>query len=432
MLEKTLPLFRKRGLLNPLMALAQSGGKILKRMKPRQVRERLKNEEKYKARERRVLDAIFMKHEPDRVPAIGNGVNFFPAKYAGMTCAEYMYDFKKMKIAMRKMDDFDLDMHFNYNILAFGKLADRTGQNLLKLPGHHIDKDSGYQYNEINRLKAEEYERFVSEGMQFLVEEIAPRCGTVFAKKGVDRLKTETLVMLETMKFGAFLLQSSALMQAMGHYNIFGTFGMPPFDIMSFVFRDIHNLSRDMMKRQYREKIREICERMNKWLFALYTTLPKVTGQPGVWFVIERAFSLSPRQFEQFYWPTLKKLIIGMVEEGLIPFLTMESDVTHLVHFLREIPPRIARRCVFNCDTTDIFEANRILDGHMCIAGNIPLSTMCVGTPNDVEKYCERLFAELKPGGGFLLSPALGIPDEGRPENVQAYIKYAQKYGKYT
>ncbi len=124
-------------------------------------------------------------------------------------------------------------------------------------------------------------------------------------------------------------------------------------------------------------------------------------------------------------------MILALVKEGLVPFLTWESDVTHLVPFLTELPRSVARRCVFNCDTSDIFEVHRILDGHMAIAGNIPLSTMCVGTPHEVEKYCAKLFDVLKPGGGYLLSPALGIPDEARPENVHAMINYAHKYGKY-
>ncbi len=68
----------------------------------------------------------------------------------------------------------------------------------------------------------------------------------------------------------------------------------------------------------------------------------------------------------------------------------------------------------------------------MSIMSNIPLSTMCVGSPKNVEDYCEKLFAELKPGGGLLLSPAIGIPDEAKPENVRAMVNYALKHGNYT
>ncbi|MBD3351029.1 MAG: hypothetical protein GF364_06045 [Candidatus Lokiarchaeota archaeon] len=56
---------------------------------------------------------------------------------------------------------------------------------------------------------------------------------------------------------------------------------------------------------------------------------------------------------------------------------------------------------------------------------------MCVGSPKDVKKYCDKIFPELKPNGGFLLCPALGIPDESKPENVHAMIEYGHKYGRY-
>ncbi|MHA1731103.1 MAG: uroporphyrinogen decarboxylase family protein [Promethearchaeota archaeon] len=426
-----LPLFRKPGLTDPLLRLARRAGNLHEYIPARRRAERARNETKYAARERRVLDAISMRREPDRVPVIGNGVNFFPAKYAGITCEEFMFDHGKARAAIRKMDDFDLDMFFTYNMLAFGRIAEWTGQNLLKIPGRHIDANSGYQYNEVDRLEADEYDKLLEGGTRFLVEEIAPRTAGVFAARGLRKLRLETMALLEAARFGSFLQETSAEMRAMGHYNIFGTVATPPFDVLSFTFRTIHQLSRDLMRRKTRDKIPELMDRMAPWLAALTTTIQKVTGLPGVWFVAERAFSLSPRQFERFYWPTLKRMIVAFVRRGLVPFLTWEGDVTHLVHFLLELPKDVARRCVFNCDTTDIFEADRILDGHMCVAGNVPLSTMCVGTPRDVEKYCERLFEKLKPGGGYMLSAALGIPDEARPENVRAMIDYAKEHGEY-
>ena len=64
-------------------------------------------------KERRVLDAILLRKEPDRIPVTTGGLNFFPAKYAGITCAEYMFDAKKMTAAYLKTnDDFDFDLTF--------------------------------------------------------------------------------------------------------------------------------------------------------------------------------------------------------------------------------------------------------------------------------------------------------------------------------
>lgn len=432
MLERLLPFFKKPGLLHPVLKLGRLLANLTDLKQYPELKLKRRTEALYRARERRVLDAIFMKRTPDRVPVIANGVNFFPAHHAGITTREYMFEPAKMRHAVLKFcKDFDFDMYFNSYILGFGGVVEKMGVNLLKIPGRDLGPHSGYQYNEIDRLRPEEYAEFLERGMDFLVDTIAGRCAVTFRKAGVARVTDETRALLEFAKFARMVVEVQNAMRSRGAYCIFGSAAFPPFDIMSFVFRTVHSLARDLMKRKYREKVVELCERMNPWLVELWSSFARITGMPGVWFTLERAFSLSPRQFKRFYWPTCKQMILAFVDRGLIPFITIEGDVTHLAKFFLELPPRVARRCVFNCDTSDIHEVNRVLDGHMAIAGNIPLSTMCVGTPRDVEKACEQLFAELKPGGGYLLSPALGIPDEAKPENVHAMIKYAHAHGEY-
>lgn len=432
MLEKILPFFRKPGIITPVMKFGKTMSNILDLNHYRLQVLWEQNKTKYYARERRIQDAISLNHEPDRVPVIGNGINFFTAKYAGITCEQYMFDWAKLEAASIKcIQDFDLDMYFMNFMFNIGRMVEIAEFDLLKLPGRAVDENSSYQYNERDRMSPEEYELFLKEGMPFLINTMAPRCAGIFKKKGIARSTAETRLLLEFSKFAGHTVKYLNEMRAYGAYCIFGTAAFPPFDIISFAFRTISSLARDMIKKDYREKIAELCKRINPWLIALYKTVPLISGLPGVWFTVERAFSLSPKQFEALYWPTYKQMIIALVDAGLVPFLTMESDVTHLVRFLLELPPKIARRCVFNCDTSDIFHVHKILGDHMCIAGNIPLSTMCVGTPHDVEKYCEKLFDVLKPGGGFILSPALGIPDDAKPENVHAMIRYAHTHGKY-
>jgi len=390
------------------------------------------NKSHYLEKERRVLDAITMRREPDRVPVTTGGLNFFPAKYTGITCADYMYDYKKMKEAyMKTNEDFDFDLTFPSFMLSLGRIMTAAKANLIKIPGRDIDVNSGYQYNEMERLKPEEYGDFLERGIDFLMDTIAPRVSEIFKMKRNRRVAHLGRVTLEIFKYLKGGTEIMGELRAKGHYSLMAGTGFPPFDIVSFTFRDLTGLSRDMMKRATKTQLLDLLDRMERWLTPVYTALPKMAGGLGIWFTSERAFSLSPRQFAQFYWPTLKKQIITMVKAGDIPFLVWESDVTHLVHFLLELPKKISRRCTFMCDTSDIFEVNRILDGHMSIVGNIPLSTMCVGTPKDVEKYCDKMFAELKPGGGFLNCCALGIPDEAKPENVHAMINYTHKHGKY-
>ena len=82
------------------LKLGIKGGNLLTSMNEFRNRNEIEaHKETYLEKERRVLDAITMRREPDRVPVTTGGLNFFPAKYTGVTCAEYMYDFKKMKNA---------------------------------------------------------------------------------------------------------------------------------------------------------------------------------------------------------------------------------------------------------------------------------------------------------------------------------------------
>ena len=391
-----------------------------------------KNREIYEAKERRVLDAIFMQKEPDRVPVTTGGLNFFPPKYAGITCADYMFDHKKMKAAyIKTITDFDFDMTFPSSLLSFGRLMTASQFNLIKIPGRDITVNSGYQYNEYDRLKTEEYDEFLERGLDFLIDTMVPRISGIYKMKKIKRPAYTGRIFLELLGWLGTAIQILAEEKAMGQYNLMTSIAVSPFDIMSFMFRDFNSLIRDMMKKESKVQLAELLNKMEPRLTPLLSALPKFFGYNGIFFPSERAFSLSPRQFEEFYWPTLKKMIISFVKAGNIPFLVWESDVTHIIHFLLELPTSISRRCCLMVDQSDIFEVNRILDGHMAIQGNVPLSTMCVGTPKDVEKYCEKMFAELKPGGGFINCAALGIPDEAKPENVHALINYTQKYGKY-
>ena len=89
-------------------------GKLLASINDFQNRDEIEvNKPLYLEKERRVLDAVTMRREPDCVPVTTGGLNFFPAKYAGITCADYMYDYKKMKAAyMKTNEDFDFDLTF--------------------------------------------------------------------------------------------------------------------------------------------------------------------------------------------------------------------------------------------------------------------------------------------------------------------------------
>ena len=173
------------------------------------------NKDLYLEKEHRILDAITMKKEPDRVPVITGGLNFFPAKYAGITCAEYMYDFKKMKNAFMKMhDDFEFDLTFPSFMLSFGRIMTAADANLIKIPGRDISVNSCYQYNEMERLKQEEYGEFLERGIDFLMDTIAPRVSGIFKRSKLSRIAHLGRTTLEILKFLTVASRTAAMRKA--------------------------------------------------------------------------------------------------------------------------------------------------------------------------------------------------------------------------
>ena len=83
-------------------------------------------------------------------------------------------------------------------------------------------------------------------------------------------------------------------------------------------------------------------------------------------------------------------------------------------------------------EKTDVVKAKKVLQGHSCVMGGIPMGLLVGGTPMKIEEYIKNLLEEVKPGGGFILAPGVGTaPSETPVENIHALIEAVEKYGYY-
>ena len=136
---------------------------------------------------------------------------------------------------------------------------------------------------------------------------------------------------------------------------------------------------------------------------------------------------MSHKDFEKFYWPTLKKVIEKKVELGYIVTPFFEGIWDDRLEYLLDLPKG---KVVFYCEKTDIFKAKAILGGHMCIQGGVPPTILQAGSPHDVEEHCKKLCKVVGKGGGFILS-AGSVIDFARPENIRTMVDTVKKYGCY-
>jgi uroporphyrinogen-III decarboxylase len=120
-------------------------------------------------------------------------------------------------------------------------------------------------------------------------------------------------------------------------------------------------------------------------------------------------------------------VIIGLVNEGLVPQLFAEGGYNTRLDMISDIPKG---KVLWWFDRTDMGRAKETVGRVACLAGNVPLDLLCTGTPDDVTRYCKELIDVAGRDGGFILSSGAGIQGS-KPGNVKAMIDFSKEYGVY-
>ena len=136
---------------------------------------------------------------------------------------------------------------------------------------------------------------------------------------------------------------------------------------------------------------------------------------------------MSEKQFRTFYWPSLKQVALGLIDEGVVPSFFAEGGYASRLDIIKELPKG---KVIWYFDQTDMTKAKEILGKTACLQGNVPTSIMCTGTAADTKAYCKKLIETAGKGGGFILAPGAGA-DEAKAENIHALLESAREYGTY-
>ena len=411
-------------------------------------------EELYREREKRINEAIQLK-VPDRVP-IAIVFNYFPAKYAGITIEEAFYDYNKWKMACKKtVVDFEPDMYRVAYIIP-GTVLEILDCKQIKWPGHGIAPNHPHQFVEAEYMKADEYDLFLKDPSDYVIRVYLPRVyGSLDSFKMLPPLRSilfggygrTDLTSVFTMpefasafealnKAGSEVLNWHSGMSSFdkemaeqGFPNIFVVSVPPvPFDQISDYLRGMRGTMFDMYRQP--DKLVEACEKLLPMIIEEGVSSARRNKTSKIFVPLHRGSDgfLSPKQFETFYWPTLKRLTLSFVENGLIPCLFFEGDYTSRLEHLLELPKA---KVIAYFDQTDMFKAKEILGNHFCIRGNVPASLLQAGKPQDVKDYCKKLIDVVGKGGGFIMSPGSSL-DQANPENIKTMIDFTKEYGVYS
>ena len=405
-----------------------------------------------KEREKRIDDAIDLKI-PDRVPIVAS-FSYFPARYVpGVTCEDALYAPEKWKEACKKtIVDFAPD---NYTIQTniSGKVMDILDSRQLLAPGHGAPANHSHQFAEAEYMKSDEYDAFLSDPSDYAVRVYLPRIwGNLQALENLPPLtglisgggvmayveifnRPELQSALQTMiqageesrKWREVMGGFGKEMEELGFPAARTATSWAPFDLLPDMLRGMRGSMLDIYRQP--DKLLAACEKILPWSIERALSGARATGGRRVFIPLHRGAMgfMSLKQFEKFYWPTLKRLMLALIDAGLIPAPFIEGDYTDRLEYFLELPKG---KVLGHFDTTDIFRAKEVLGGHMCIQGNIPASLLQTGTPEAVKEYTRKLIDVVGKDGGYIMA-CRGPLDEASPELVKVWMDFTREYGVY-
>ena len=77
-----------------------------------------------------------------------------------------------------------------------------------------------------------------------------------------------------------------------------------------------------------------------------------------------------------------------------------------------------------------MIRAKEVLGGRVCIQGNVPMSLLIGGIPDQVRAYRKEVIDIARKGGGYIMSAA-AVTDGANPQNVRAMFDFTRESGVY-
>ena len=406
----------------------------------------------YDARWQRILDCVALR-QPARMP-VAMYATYWLARYGGVSNRKLMYDYELCKsIAERAVLEFEPDAVAPLvGGVALGPMFDAVDYKQLQWPGHGVGDDQPYQYLDREYLKADEFDALLRDPTGFYLNTYLPRIFGAFegfenfpVLPGAFYFRTITclrpLANPDLRKALQRVLDASDEVERFMNHSAqwnkrIGELGFPimngsnsgaPYDVIADYFRGATGMMTDLFR--HKDKLLETIDMMRRNLTRMCIANAKASGNPIVFIPIHWAPDafMSSKQFETFWWPSFRQMLLDLIAADLIPMPLWESDCTKRLEIIKDVP---AGKCIYWFERTDMVKAYEVLGDVVALRGNLSPSLMTTGTPTEVDAAVKHLVDKVwNPGGCLILDTAFGIPDETPVDNVRAMYAAARKYG---
>jgi hypothetical protein len=357
-------------------------------------------------RQTRILETVALE-KPDRTPVILEYAGF-AARVTNTPLPEFLssviYSVKTMIEAFHIIGEADAINYGSYFVYDLCYLW----MSKVKVPGIDLAQDSMYQVAEAELMKVEDYDQILRKGWPDFY-------------RGFMEDRVLNNVPLERLPSGQTPIDIRAEWAAHGIPVFNGGVVSTPFELLCGA-RSLNKFSRDL--HTIPEKVQKVMDFIVPQLPGPVCKQAKSLGYPAVWVGGWRSASnmLSPHMWERFVWLYFERVVKEVVSSGLIAILHLDSDWTRDLSHFRSLPKS---KCILATDgQTDLLKAKEVLNGHMCLMGDVPAAMLTLATPDEIYEYSRKLIRELGPEG-FILHSGCDIPVNAKLSNVQVMVSAA-------
>lgn len=398
-----------------------------------------------------LLDCVALK-QPARMP-VAFYATFWLARYGGISHHQLMHDYAlHREVSERAVLEFDPDAVGPLLAMSgMGRALEAIGFKQLQWPGHGVGEHQPFQYLDREYMTADEYDDFIFDPTGFYLHTYLPRVAAAF--EGFDLLpsfpglhyfrlvggirsfaRPEVRASFEKIVAAAeesqrLFDESTAFNQrlaALGYPLANGVNAVSPYDFIADYFRGATGMMKDLFRKK--DKLLELLDKASVFLTRQTIATARASGHPIVMIPIHWAPDafMSPKQFETFWWPPFRKMMLGLIDAGLVPMPLWEADCTRRLETIRDVPPG---KCIYWFERTDLVRAHEVLGDVVALRGNLSASLLTTGQPHEVDAAVKHLVDRIwARGGKLILDGSFGIPDETPVANVRAMFDAARRH----
>ena len=415
------------------------------------------NKELHAQRLGRIRDVLALR-EPDRVPCAPMHTTY-PFLFSGYTMADILYDTRKAKDSIRKyLNHFQPDAAYSYGTVfaGMGPLFERLGvkwQQWAGQPGSNIDKNSMHQYLEDQYLAHDEYPEMLSDYTGWLMRKFLPRGFSALepmARMDISGMRSSNFLPY-TVQFARpevqemFRLLGELGAQAGELYAEAAAFGREieemgfplkisgvttaPFDQLSDFLRGTMGVLLDIYSQP--ENVKAAVEQFLH--SSLRNTIAAANASPSslriVFIPLHKGMDtfMSDEHYRTFYWDTLLRMVNGLIDAGLTPWIYSEGPYDSRVECLMDVPKG---KTYIHFEQADMRRVKKLLGDKACLSGGLSSYMLKWESKETVVNKVKENLDILAPGGGFIFD--LGDTfDDAKQENVEAMFETVKIYGKY-